>query len=510
MSSKKQYANIAAYILHNDKKMYELLEYLDILRRITSAKSRLTFVWPDKDVIKKVQELSDSDPSSASLMMSTFVLNGLFCKPSDFRKGQYITTISRRILIVEDVSSNTVNFEGSDFKIIFNKKGDECSHFFVPYNVQHLKETGFAIVESSGIPNASKVTTKKLESDQSKTGSNEQEVADLNIELDKILQNHYHIMQTNGFKAGFDYIYSIFMRVINNAFKEKDTDPKAAKFLMLLKCVSNCYMGISYFLCMYFTKLWDSPNFNLTAYLLRYLKNETIITVSWLDFLAYIPPDSGAAIFDKTEEFLIERDVQRADMKHQKNHEIIASRVMNIYKNLEENNKLGSISNVYPSDFSNFLKANPGILYSLNEIGFIIYTGKYDHNTSKYLNVMQKNIMPCFIQSIMVGNSTLSLINLSKSVLPIHAQFLQELVCCFLLPINVSKEYTIKGSDDDDEDFFVENIEVGGIEESEKYTTKRNEFVRKLEKIKEDYGKDIDITDELNNLMDIAVSEPII
>src|SRR5271155_1570999 len=116
----KKFPRILDYLEVNHPSMYELIDDLACQGNLTPHRGgSITFLNPDKEYIKEIRKVADSDqPEKATDMIDSLILLDLFEKPADFAaKKDEISTLLGTKLIVKSVSASKVIIEDGEITL---------------------------------------------------------------------------------------------------------------------------------------------------------------------------------------------------------------------------------------------------------------------------------------------------------------------------------------------------------------------------------------------------------
>jgi len=482
----KKFANLAHYIRENLPNIYQLVEDLDLIKRLSSSSSRITLLTPDDKTLKSIEAQAKSDPAEASKALANFFIFGIYCKPSDFGGADGINTIARKSLKVKETSKDSVTLE-PDAVVTFTKQS--CNSYFPAFYAK--PDAGFAVLSVSGVPHVDDTRIPLRKKEESVKGSSEQELIQIRQILASQLSEFQHKLRSS-VKDASDYLMTRLLIVINQAILKEDN-----LFLALARSVATCHACSSYFLILYNEKLFEYHR--LSANLLQYLSAEGPITKTWEDFATYPLPQDGL-LLKEPRDLLDHRDIARKNACEYTKPEIFVPYVRGLYDKLEAHNTIEGSGPVYPAEYINFLRANKGILYVMNEIAFVLKKA-FCYQDSASVERVVNNVVTCFLPSLREGVNALSVIDMKNAIVAAY-DFLCQLVKEYFLPFLVPASLK-RGGDDEDDDFYdLPNIEGGDNEFTSSLKPVPHEILDRLEEIKALHSEGADITDKLNDFID--------
>lgn len=394
-----KYPSLAHYLKNLHPDLYNLCEELDIAKSLSSGK-RITFLMPDKATVTKITKLAKNDPEQASLLLSSHFISHLICTPSDFDNfKENLYSINNYLIELKSVGSDSIELSGCSVEI----NQDPCGAYF--RSALAREGSGFAVWLCKGqveVNTSKRRPMKRRPRERTKVeevkGDGEAEVMKLREARKEILNNHF-IEAAKDKDVAITNLHNKFCRVLSKAF-----DDENYPFIRLLKSVSGCHSVISFFIALFSEKLWESNNFS--EYFTECLKYEGPLTRSYSSLLDYFD-DSGAAILSGQvmSGLLDSRDTVKLGIVNSKDNIRFAAEVKAAYNDLEDRNRIGNTTNVYPEGYSKYLSANKGIAFCIDEVKTLLWDAL---RRCEYCEIVQTKIIEHFIPSLLYNTKVLS------------------------------------------------------------------------------------------------------
>lgn len=505
-----RYPSLALYLKHKHPELFELCEILDVYKFIASSSRFLTFLSPDKKVLGEIKKQMKDDPSGASLSFSSYFIPLLLCTSKDFDDHKdELYTIAGYKLNVKKVTSKEVTIEENAVISDFDKA---CVNYF---NTAYTGRGGFAVYNITGTVKPDLTKRREIrsrrrnprEEEEKKTVGSFDDV-DLTIlrkEREIIVKEYLSLCRIN-LEEAKNHLHSCVTRIVSYVLNNHSIDPECLATLRILKCIGCCDTTKSFFLFLYYEKLWIYTN--LLHVIVAGMKYDENLR-SYEEFIDFLDPDSPSALLnpEKIDQLMDKRDSVLLYISGIELGDIFIKEVKKMYNELTTKNRLEDLPNIFPNEYFQFIQTSgTDLLAARDEIIMMLEYGN-KLSVEDHVKWIEHNVLKCFIPSLLQDTPVYSLLDNHTSIaISIVQHNIRMYTLHLVIPkkaiLERSQAYAEKGKIlGEGEKEYIIDVESADLSQTLNRNVNKLKLREKIEGIISLYTNKEDITDDLRDLL---------